>query len=83
MKAIIAEIGRVRAAAGGGMGASASNGVAARAIQSVVGQVRVPKDALEERLSTKLEAKHPVMPWLVEWAAMVLNRLHAVREKQG
>ena len=59
-----------RAAAGGGrmavemspVGQSASNGVVERAIQSVVGQARVVKSALEARLGVKLPAKHPVLP---------------------
>ena len=45
-----------------------------------MGQLRVLKDALEERMSTKLEPKHPVLPWLVEWAAMVLNRFEVGKD---
>ena len=82
MKAIVNEVGRLRAAAGGGrlavemspVGQSQSNGIAERAIQSVVGQARVMKNALEARLGVRLPAKHPVMPWLFEWSALVLNR---------
>ena len=82
MKAIVTEVGCVRAGAGGGkmavksspFGQSQSNGVVERAIQSVEGQVRVLRDALEARLSVKIEAKHPVMTCLVEYAAFILNR---------
>ena len=82
MKAIVSEVGRLRAAAGGGrmtvemspVGQSQSNGIAERAIQSVEGQARVMKNALEDRLGVRLPAKHPIMPWLFEWSALVLNR---------
>ena len=82
MKSIVTAVGRVRAAAGGGrmtvemspVGQSQSNGIAERAIQSVEGQTRVLKDALEGRLKMRIPAQHPMMPWLVEWAAVVLNR---------
>ena len=53
---------------------SGSNGVVERAIPSVEGQVRVLRDALEARLSVKIEAKHPVMTCPVEYAAFILNR---------
>ncbi len=74
MKAIITEVGRIRAAAGGGemivesspIGQSQSDGVAERAISSVVGQLRVLRVALEASLSVKLPANHPPLPWLVE-----------------
>ncbi len=59
---------------------SQSNGIAERAIQAVVGQARVLKDALEERASIKLEARHPVMPWLMEWSAMALDRFEVGKD---
>ena len=82
MKAIISEIGRVRAAAGGGrmmvesspVGQSQSNGVVERAIGSAVAQMRVLKDALEGKLGGSIEVKHPVMAWIAEYAALTLNR---------
>ena len=88
MKAIITEVGRVRAAAGGGkmivesspVGQSQSNGVAERAISSVEGQLRVLRDALEARLNVKLPVNHPLTPWLVEYAALVLNRFEVGKE---
>ena len=56
-KCLVAEIGKMRAMKGGGkwivensqVGASASNGVVERVIQSVQGQIRVMKLALEKR----------------------------------
>ena len=88
MKSIVTEVGRVRAAAGGGrmvvesspVGQSQSNGVVERAIGSVEGQLRVLRDALEGRLGVKLEVNHPVMTWLVEYAALALNRFEVGKD---
>ncbi len=82
MKAIVTEVGRARAAAGGGqmvvesspVAQSQSNGVAERATQSIEGQLRVLRDALEARLQVKIQAKHPVTTWLVEYAGLLFNR---------
>ena len=62
--AVVNEVGRVRAAAGGGkyiveaspVGSSGSNGVVERAIRSVEQQVRVMRDALEHRTAMLLTA---------------------------
>ena len=90
MKAIITEVGRVRAAAGGGrmvvesspVGQSQSNGIVERAIESVVGQMLVLKDALETKLKVKTDAKHQVMPWFAEYAALVLNRFEIGKDRK-
>ena len=82
VKAILDEAGRARSAEGGGkylmeqspVGSSASNGVVERAILSVEQQVRVMKDAIENRWGVKIGTKHPVIPWIVEYAAVLLNR---------
>ena len=74
MKAIVNEVGRLRAVAGGArlvvemspVGQSQSNSIAERAIQSVEGQAHVIRNALEARLGVKLPAKYPAMPWLFE-----------------
>lgn len=79
---VISEVARLRAMAGGGkfiveaspVGSSASNGVAERAIQSVEAQVRVLKLAVETRWGVEIPAKHPILPWLVEYSAFLLNR---------
>ena len=79
---IINEVGRLRAAAGGGrfivenspVGSSASNGMVERAIQSVQGQVRVMKLALERRLGFEIPHRHAMVPWIVEYAGFLLNR---------
>ena len=56
------------------VGSHASNGVVERAIQSVEGQVRVLKSALEARWGVKVLAASAVIPWLMEYAAHLLNR---------
>jgi hypothetical protein len=79
---IVAEVGRVRAADGGGryivetspVGSSGSNGVVERAIRSVEQPIRVMRDALEFRAGIKLTARHPIMTWITEYAAHLLNR---------
>ena len=52
---------------------SQSNGVVEKAIQEVEGMVRTLKNALEERLRWRIEPDHPVLTWLVEWAATLIN----------
>ena len=79
---VVTEVGRVRAAAGGGryivetipVGSSASNGIVERAIRSVQQQVRVMRSAVEERTGAKLTPRHPIMTWMVENANYLLNR---------
>ena len=55
-------------------GESQSNGLAERAVQDLVNHVRVLKLALETNINARLPAEHPVMAWLVEHAAYLLNR---------
>ena len=81
IKKLVEEVGRRKAEAGGRwipenspVGSHASNGVVERGIQSVEGQVRVLKDCLEEKWGLKIEAKHMIVPWIVEYAAHLLNR---------
>ena len=56
------------------VGASASNGVIERGNQTVEGQIRVLKDALEMRIKQKLPSDHNILTWLVEFAAVLVNR---------
>jgi hypothetical protein len=83
IKSIINEVGRMRAASGcsgryidedSPVGSSASNGVIERAVQSVQGMTRVLKSAVEERWKASIPTKHPVITWLVEYSAFLLNR---------
>ena len=56
------------------VGSSASNGVAERGVQTLEGQIRVLKDALENRWRLKIGEEHKVLAWLTEYAAVLLNR---------
>jgi len=78
---LVEEVGRKKAAHGGRwvmeaspVGSHASNGAVERAIQSVEGQVRVLKDALETRWGVKIKAANAVIPWIMEYAAYLLSR---------
>ncbi len=55
------------------VGQSHSKGVVERAISSIVGPLRVLRDASEMRLNVKLPVNRPLLPWLVEHAALVLE----------
>jgi len=82
MGAMVGELGRRRAAEGGGafvveqspVGESQSNGVVERGIQAVAGQTRVLLDALETRWGVQIPTNHPIIPWIVEYSALTLNR---------
>jgi hypothetical protein len=56
------------------VGSSASNGVVERGVQTIGGQIRVIKDALEGRLKRKVPGQHNIIAWLVEFAAVLVNR---------
>lgn len=76
---LVREITRVRAPAKtipeqSPVGSSQSNGHVERGIQGIGGQVRVLKDALEARLGCKVPVDHDILAWLVEYAAVLLNR---------
>jgi hypothetical protein len=53
---------------------SEANGAVERAIQTWEGQVRTLKDALEYRLSCTIPPDHPIMTWMVEYAASLIRR---------
>ena len=81
IKHLVDEVARRKAEVGGRLikenspvDSHASNGVVERAIQSVQGQVRVMKGALEARWGVKIGSKHAVVPWIVEYATHLLNR---------
>jgi hypothetical protein len=85
---IIQEVGRLRAIAGGWryicenspVGSSQSNGMIERYVQSVQQQVRVIKSALEEKWRVTVEAKSAVVPWMVEYAAFLINRFEVAQD---
>jgi thiol-disulfide isomerase/thioredoxin len=53
---------------------SEANGAVERAIQTWEGQVRTLKDALEYRLRCTIPPDHPIMTWMVEYAASLIRR---------
>ena len=70
MSALVTQIGKLRAANGGQRDSasrspaysSASNGVVERGVQTVQGQVRVLRSAVEEKWEVKLETAHSIWP---------------------
>lgn len=56
------------------VGSSQSNGLIERAIQDVEGRARTMKLAFESHLGEKTPSDHNIVPWLVEYAAVLLNR---------
>ena len=86
--AVLNEISRHRAGAGGGrtviehspVGDSKGNGVIERGIKSVEGQIRVARSALEARLKAKIDVDHAVMTWLIEYVALTLSRYEVGRD---
>ena len=59
---------------------SGSNGIVERAIQSVTHQVKVLKLWLEEKWGQVIPDEHPVVPWVVEYVAVLLNRCEISRD---
>ena len=62
------------------VGESQSNGVVEKAIDEIEGMVRTLKSALEERLGWKIDPKHPVLTWLVEWSASLINKFRVGKD---
>ena len=56
------------------VGSSQSNGFIERAIQYVEGQIRTMKLDFESHLGEKIPSDHNSIPWLVEYAAVLINR---------
>jgi hypothetical protein len=55
------------------VGESKSNGEIERAIQTVQGHVRTMKLSVQRRYSCNIREDHPIWPWLVMYAALLLN----------
>ena len=55
-------------------GESQSNGLIESMIGKMEGQVRTLKSALQERYDIELNPKHPILPWLVDYAGVTLSR---------
>jgi len=56
------------------VGDSRANGHAERAVQSIAGHVRTLKKAVEDRSGLKISSEHPIVPWLVQHSADLLNK---------
>lgn len=54
---------------------SGSNGRAERAVQTLEGHIRVLLLGLEARLGTRIDAKEPIVTYMPEYAAYLLNRM--------
>ena len=52
----------------------AANGVAERAVQEFMGQMRVCKIGLEQRIKTKVETDWRVLEWIAEHAGNTINK---------
>ena len=61
-------------------GESQSNGLAERAKGIFEDHYRTLKSAFEQRLKRRIPTSHPVIAWLAEHTAWVLNRFHLDRE---
>ena len=56
------------------MGSSGSNGFIERGIQSVESQARTIKLAFESHTKAKVPSDHNIVPWIIEYAGVLLNR---------
>ena len=82
LRALVDRVGCFRAALGAGrmcietspVYSSRSNGVIERGIQSLQGQLRTMRSALEEKLGVVLCVEHGVWRWMTEYATFLLNR---------
>jgi len=87
IKKLVEDVGKSRGGSSGRwitefspVKSSASNGVVERGIQSAQGQIRVLKDALEDRWKREIAAVECIVPWIVEWSAHVLNRFEVGKD---
>ena len=58
----------------GAVGESQSNSRAERAVQTLEDQLRTLKAALESRIQARVPSTHPVVRWLIEYSATILNK---------
>ena len=54
---------------------SGSNGACERAVQTIEGQMRAMKVALEDRWGLHIDPAHPVVTYMADYCAYLLNRL--------
>ena len=58
------------------VGESQSNSRAERTVQQVEDQIRTLLAELEAHVGMKISCQHPILTWLVEYAATLLNKYH-------
>jgi hypothetical protein len=88
IKALLNEVSRPRAAAGGGRTViehitvqdSRGNGVIERAVKSTEGQIRVARSTLVRRIGANTDPGHAVMTWMIEYVSLLLNRHEVGRD---
>ena len=51
-----------------------SNGVSERNVQKFEDLLRTHKAALEDNLKVRIPSNHPIIPWLTEHVAMLMNK---------
>ena len=59
---------------------SGSNGRAERAVQALEGQIRILLLSLENRLGVSIDAREPLVTYIPEYAAYLLNRLEVGKD---
>ena len=64
------------------IGESASNGRAERTVQAVEDLLRTLKSALEARIKARIPVDHPILRWMVEHVASILNRYSVNKDGQ-
>jgi hypothetical protein len=62
------------------VGSSGSNGIVERAVQTVEGQIRVMKLALEDRIGKTVDAEANIVTFMAEYASYMLNRLEVGKD---
>ena len=55
------------------MGDSSSHGLAEHAVREVKAKARSLAHGLKRLIGQELESTHPVVTWLIQWAAMTIN----------
>ena len=59
---------------------SQSNGVTERNVQKYADRLRTHKAAFEDNLKARIQTTPPLMPWLIEHVAMLMNKQHDHRQ---
>ena len=62
------------------VGSSGSNGVVERAAQTIEGQIRVMKSALEGRMGKKVDVEKKTITFMAEYAGYLVNRLEVGKD---